>query len=260
MRSTWINTALLAAVILFGGSGGSNLARAVPWVVFEDTDSTSVCNTVNAVNIEFVVLSATGELKIITDVDEILPDTVVGADGFVRFHGFPIGMIDFAEDGDGFRTLWWLDLDGMVVAVDETTGVPFATTHLPTEFNNVTCDACELWDDPADCDEDLDGVPDEIDDCPGTPLNTFVTEQGCPCNAFDEDDDEINDCFDECPNTPFGAVVDDVGCEIVIVVRPPPVTIQPPPVTVVCGSLSTLTMALTFGTLVTLRLARRRHL
>ena len=127
-------------------------------------------------------------------------------------------------------------------------------------------DECPLdfGDDPFGCpceefDDDLDGVDNCFDLCPDTPLNTFVTEEGCPCNEFDEDDDGINDCFDDCLNTPFGAEVDGDGCEIIIVVQPPPVTVvQPPPVTIVCGNFSTLTMALTFGTLVTLRLARRR--
>jgi len=317
MRSTWVRTALWAAVLLFGGSRRGNPAQAVPWDIFEDLDSTSVCDTVNAANVELVVLSDSGQLVIITGADLVLDASFVDADGFVFFDGLPVGVIDFADDGDGFRTLWWTSLSGTVVEVDEFTGEPFATALFPFDFVDVSCDACELWDDPADCvtDSDLDGVPEEIDLCPDTPLgelidldgcacfevdsdgdgvddcddecpldfgddpfgcpceefdddldgvdncfdlcpdtplNTVVTEEGCPCNEFDEDDDGINDCFDDCPNTPLGADVDADGCAIVIVV-------EPPPVFVVCGNFSTLTMALTFGTLVTLRMTRRRY-
>jgi len=261
MRSTWINATLLAAVILFGGIGSSNIARAVPWDVFLDPESDSACDVVNAGNLEVVVLSDTGELIVVTRDDYPLDAAAfVNAEGVYFFDGVPVGQISFAIDGDGFRTLWLLAPDDTVLELDSDTGEPIFTNLTPNDFVGVPCDACDLWDDPADCDEDLDGVPDKDDDCPGTPLNTVVTEEGCPCNEFDEDDDGINDCFDDCPNTPLGADVDEVGCEIVIVIQPPPVTvIQPPPVTIVCGNFSTLTMALTFGTLITLRLARRRH-
>jgi len=282
MRSNWVLRALFAAVVLFSRSGGGSVAQAVPWDVFADPDSASVCDTVNAANAELVVLSDTGELVIISGVDVVLDATFVDADGFVFFDGFPVGVIDFAEDGDRFRTLWWTSLSGTVVEVDEFTGEPFATDLFPSDFHGVPCDACAFWDDPADCviDSDLDGIPDEIDFCPDTPLGEPIDLDGCacfevdsdgdgvddcddecpldfgddpfgcPCAVFDEDDDGINDCFDDCPGTPFGDDVDGDGCEIIFVVEPP--------VFIACGNFSALTMALTFGALVTLRLARRR--
>jgi hypothetical protein len=160
------------------------------------------------------------------------------------------------------------------------TGEPIFTNLFPDEFGNVPCDAFELWDD-----DDFDAVPDGIDLCPQTPPDALVDLDGCacfevdsdgdgvddcvdecplefgdyafgcPCDVFDEDDDGVNDCFDACPGTPLGDDVDGDGCEIIVVVEPP----SSFPVFITCGNFSTLTMALTFGTLVTLRLARRRY-
>lgn len=254
MRSTWVHTTLLAALVL-GGNVSNNFAQEVPWDIFSDPESDSACDVVNAGNLEVVVLSDTGELVVVTGDDYTLGEAAfVDAEGVFFFEGIPVGEVLFAVDGDGFRTLWLLAPDNTVLELDPNTGEPIFTNQFPGDFVGVPCDAFDLWDD-----DDFDDVLDEFDGCPGTPPNTVVTEEGCPCNEFDEDDDGINDCFDDCPNTPLGADVDEVGCEIVIVIQPPPVTvIHPPPVTVVCGNFSTLTMALTFGTLVTLRLARRR--
>ncbi len=317
MRSTWVSTFRFAAVLFLVGMGSTRLANAVPWDIFDDPNSASTCDAVNVSNAELVVLSDTGELVIITGTDLILTATFVDADGFVFFDGIAVGVIDFADDGDGLRTLWWMSLDGTVVDVDPLTGEPASTNLLPSDFSGVPCDACQLWDNLADCigdqdgdgivdvidicpdtpldepadidgcscsqlDDDADGVDNCVDDCPDTPLGEAVDgggcacfevdsdgdgfddcddecpfdfgdgDFGCPCDAFDEDEDGINDCFDDCPNTPLGAEVDASGCAIVIVVAPPP------PVFVTCGGLSSLSLAMTFGLLFTLRLARRR--
>ncbi|GAB3383880.1 OmpA family protein [Spongiibacter taiwanensis] len=60
-------------------------------------------------------------------------------------------------------------------------------------------------------DEDGDGVPDESDQCPGTPKGVQVDSVGCP---LDGDNDGVADYLDQCPNTPAGAKVDEVGCSI----------------------------------------------
>ncbi|MEL7450390.1 MAG: OmpA family protein [Pseudomonadota bacterium] len=61
----------------------------------------------------------------------------------------------------------------------------------------------------ADLDSDQDGVPNSIDECPGTPLNTPVDSKGCP---NDSDGDGVVDGRDKCPGTPRGTVVDADGC------------------------------------------------
>src|SRR5207249_1800090 len=58
-------------------------------------------------------------------------------------------------------------------------------------------------------DSDGDGVPDNKDACPNTPLGAHVDAKGCP---IDSDSDGVPDGIDQCPNTPAGATVDAKGC------------------------------------------------
>ena len=60
-------------------------------------------------------------------------------------------------------------------------------------------------------DSDKDGVPDYLDKCPGTPLGVQVDENGCP---LDSDKDGVPDYLDKCPGTPAGVQVDQDGCPI----------------------------------------------
>jgi len=61
-------------------------------------------------------------------------------------------------------------------------------------------------------DSDGDGVPDDEDECPGTPPGIQVDAVGC---AVDSDGDGVTDDVDACPDTPEGAIVDDRGCWVV---------------------------------------------
>ena len=58
-------------------------------------------------------------------------------------------------------------------------------------------------------DSDGDGVPDNMDECPGTPQGVRVNARGCP---IDSDADGVPDYKDECPGTAAGVRVDEVGC------------------------------------------------
>ena len=58
-------------------------------------------------------------------------------------------------------------------------------------------------------DTDGDGVPDDRDQCPNTPPDCEVDENGC---AKDSDGDGVKDCVDKCPNTPKDCAVDANGC------------------------------------------------
>jgi hypothetical protein len=256
--------------------GSWEASAQVPWDVYADPISGGACDVVNAGNLEFVVLTDTGEIVVITGEDYLLELPFVDEDGVFFFDGIPFGEIAFADDGDGFRTVWLIAPDDTVLELDPDTGEPIFTDLFPEDFAGVPCDAFDLWDD-----DDFDEVPDDFDLCPDTPPDEFVDEDGCacfeidsdgdglddcddecpfdfgddlsgcPCEAFDEDDDGINDCFDECPNTPLGEDVDEDGCEIVVVV--------PPPVFVTCGGLSSLTMVSTLCGLMGLRLVSRRR-
>lgn len=123
-----------------------------PWDTFQDTLSNSVCAVVNASNTELVVLRSSGQLVIVAGPDVLLADAFVNNEGFVFYENQPAGLLGFAADGDGFRTLWWLTLTGNVVGVDGFTGEPFESNAFPEDFVDVPCDACPLWDDPTVCD------------------------------------------------------------------------------------------------------------
>lgn len=58
-------------------------------------------------------------------------------------------------------------------------------------------------------DRDGDGVPDALDNCPGTPAGVSVDRNGCPP---DSDRDGVADYLDKCPGTPAGVAVDMNGC------------------------------------------------
>lgn len=60
-------------------------------------------------------------------------------------------------------------------------------------------------------DGDKDGVPDNIDSCPGTTSNTTVDKNGCPV-VVDSDGDGVANAIDKCPNTDAGAKVTASGC------------------------------------------------
>ena len=58
-------------------------------------------------------------------------------------------------------------------------------------------------------DADRDGVGNNRDACPDTPLGATVDNRGCPADA---DSDGVLNGIDHCPNTPTGATVDATGC------------------------------------------------
>ena len=64
---------------------------------------------------------------------------------------------------------------------------------------------------PVTVDSDNDGVLDDYDKCPGTPLGVKVDQDGCP---LDSDKDGVPDYLDKCPGTPAGVQVDGVGCPL----------------------------------------------
>lgn len=66
---------------------------------------------------------------------------------------------------------------------------------------------------PPPPDSDGDGVPDNMDKCPGTAPGTAVDANGCDLKK-DSDGDGVLDDADKCPDTPAGTKVDAVGCEL----------------------------------------------
>ncbi|MCX5832208.1 MAG: OmpA family protein [Deltaproteobacteria bacterium] len=64
---------------------------------------------------------------------------------------------------------------------------------------------------PVVVDSDNDGVSDNYDKCPGTPIGVKVDQDGCP---LDTDKDGVTDNLDKCPGTPEGVKVDQDGCPL----------------------------------------------
>ena len=58
-------------------------------------------------------------------------------------------------------------------------------------------------------DNDSDGIVDDMDKCPNTPMGIGIDAVGCPP---DSDDDGVPDYLDKCNNTPTGANVNELGC------------------------------------------------
>ena len=89
---------------------------------------------------------------------------------------------------------------------DDGDGVPNHLDECPGTPRGVEVDdaGCPL-------DSDGDGVPDNLDKCPATPKGVKVNAEGCP---VDSDGDGVPDTADTCPNTPAGVKVDAVGCPL----------------------------------------------
>ncbi len=63
-------------------------------------------------------------------------------------------------------------------------------------------------------DSDQDGVLDDIDACPRSPLGEPVNARGCELPPGDSDRDGVPDPADRCAGTPAGARVDTGGCPL----------------------------------------------
>ena len=73
---------------------------------------------------------------------------------------------------------------------------------------------CLGGEDESLSDDDGDGVMNENDECPNTPLNTIVDqENGCVDETqLDDDQDGVINVIDRCPLTPAGETADADGC------------------------------------------------
>ncbi|WP_194551982.1 thrombospondin type 3 repeat-containing protein [Zobellia nedashkovskayae] len=63
-------------------------------------------------------------------------------------------------------------------------------------------------------DDDKDGIFNDKDECPDTPLGESVDDKGCSDSELDADGDGISNDLDECNETPAGETVDEDGCSL----------------------------------------------
>jgi outer membrane protein OmpA-like peptidoglycan-associated protein len=103
--------------------------------------------------------------------------------------------------GLGFRYRFGADPND-----DDGDGVPDNIDRCPGTPRGVT-----VYSDGCPTDLDGDGVPDYLDKCPGTPKGTLVDASGCPA---DQDGDGVPNDLDKCPATPRGVMVGPDGCPI----------------------------------------------
>ena len=60
-------------------------------------------------------------------------------------------------------------------------------------------------------DSDGDGVDNDVDDCPATPVGSVVDAAGCADLQLDDDGDGVANHIDDCPGSAADAVTDDSG-------------------------------------------------
>ena len=84
---------------------------------------------------------------------------------------------------------------------------PIAVEEAPPEVKKCEVAQVEVFD------KDGDGVYDDGDRCPNTPLGEKVDKYGCLIKK-DSDKDGVPDEDDKCPNTKKGIEVDYRGCEV----------------------------------------------
>ena len=119
------------------------------------------------------------------------------------------GCRDMDEDHDD-------DSDGFNDSVDACPSGGKAH-WTPDSNNDWDGDACHDIDEDPDDDNDgindIDGSGYILDECPFTPLNsTDVNAVGCAPEQRDTDGDGVSDDADQCPGTPLGHEVNPAGC------------------------------------------------
>jgi len=138
-------------------------------------------------------------------------------DGYIVNLEETVESTDLYDSGSGAVTravaamfndeeIWNYLMSSMIEKDSDCDGVPDDMDECPDTPLGVKVDArgCML-------DTDGDGVPDYRDECPGTPKGVIVDERGCP---LDTDGDGVPDYRDECPGTPEGVIVDENGCPL----------------------------------------------
>ena len=119
------------------------------WFELEDPDTGTVCGLINAENVRFVISDTTAALVLVNGNDREFENTVV-EDAVVYIDGEQFGGIEFANDSNGRRRVFWLTNLGSLYGLS-TDGEPVATEVFSDEVIG-ECDPCDsLWDDEDDC-------------------------------------------------------------------------------------------------------------
>lgn len=132
---------------------------------------------------------------------------------------FPAGETKYGlvRDGQwGTVTIPVSDLRGNLVAM-QSLSYPFAIANgddaLPGANFSIAIDDIVYQGGGSAVDDDGDGVANQNDSCPNTPVGVSVDGSGCAVTTpSDSDNDGVLDADDTCPNTPAGTSVNALGC------------------------------------------------
>ena len=247
-----------SVILLVMALGGANaVGQTSPYRLFSDAPySASMCEVVNAAQVELAVLDATGELEVLSG--DLVPLGFVDNTGYVTIGFVPTGRIMFADDAQGLPALFWLSANGTIYDWDERFQIARETQLYPSNRSGTACDVCEVITDPAICGGCLADV--ECDDF--DPCTDDICEAG---DCFHYDNEAFCDDGDPCTENDFCfagvcAGTEIEGCVVVIDDGPTGPTIGGAPRVSFsfCGSGASLAMCLTAFGLVNLSLFRRR--
>jgi hypothetical protein len=175
--------AAISSAVFALACGGPALGQAPPWAEFQDQITGRSCGIINAANLEIVALRSSGQMMAVgqngDDIqDFFLPGVFVDLNSTDQAGGFPVfadgefaGIVSFEDDAQRASRVWWGFADTIedplfLASYDVNTDVINRTNDTPADFVGAPCDACELWDNPADCPE-----PPPVVDPPRVTIN-----------------------------------------------------------------------------------------
>lgn len=146
-------------------------------------------------------------VSITVDAPKILRLSITSAKLDWRFRFVGCELILNVETGNG-DVIWIKESNSSIDLFDSCDGaVTKAVTAMFNDDKILRYLAAPVKPKDSDC----DGVPDNVDECPETPLRVMVDSKGCP---LDTDRDGVPDYKDKCPDTPQGVKVDEKGCPL----------------------------------------------
>jgi endonuclease I len=134
-----------------------------------------------------------------------------GVSNPVNFTWQPVPNITIPEHSNGSGTeevYTFLNVDISSITGTVYFGFKYYANDEPTRW---TVDSFKITADNND-DLDDDGILNENDLCPNTPIGETIDATGCSNGQLDDDNDGIQNSDDLCPNTPIGETVNTSGC------------------------------------------------
>lgn len=195
----------------FGGTLG---LRFMPWLTLEGqaTFAPSDADTAPKQKHNFSYVGLDACFNLVPPESRVVPFVLVGLGyGLSHTTGTEGESLDHGAGSLGLGGLWNISNQRTFVRLQVRN--IFFRERGPKEFSNhMTVNlGLQYRFGGREKDSDFDGVRDDLDRCPDTPLGARVDASGCP---LDGDRDGVFDGLDACPDTKTGCVVDSTGCPI----------------------------------------------